>query len=186
MILPTTAAANDGVCMPCKGGYRKGMEESRKRYEAEKAYRETSAYRHWVWLVKQVYGDGNDHTILSDENMNFFAVNTLVGEVYNGGFDQYFHNSASDYYGNCVSGLKQIGAERSLALLLEATNLIWNGLDVPVTQMERALKINNINRQEAAYKNVLDNLDREFWKDEDGINNLLSDYRNKHRLDAGF
>ncbi len=35
LILPTTAARNDGLCMPCKGGYRQNIEDG-KHFHAER------------------------------------------------------------------------------------------------------------------------------------------------------
>ncbi|HBO3527472.1 hypothetical protein APA93_25060 [Pseudomonas aeruginosa] len=35
LILPTTAARNDGLCMPCKGGYRQNIEDG-KRFHTER------------------------------------------------------------------------------------------------------------------------------------------------------
>ncbi|MGV8346558.1 DMP19 family protein, partial [Pseudomonas aeruginosa] len=34
-MLPTTAARNDGLCMPCKGGYRQNIEDG-KRFHTER------------------------------------------------------------------------------------------------------------------------------------------------------
>ena len=186
MILPTTAANNDGLCMPCKGGYRNSMEESKKRYEREAAHRQTPTYRHWTWLVQQVHGDGLGFATLSEENKLFFAINTLIGEVYNGGFHQYFINSASDYYDKCIAGLHQIGAERSLALLVEAAKAIWGNEPVPKSRAARLEKLNDDSGLDASVLDRLDGLDRAFGKDEDGISSLASEYRVRHNLDYGF
>ncbi len=55
LILVTTAAANGGLCMPCKRGERKNIEEAKLR-RAEQKIAEANpepVTRHWRWLVKQ-------------------------------------------------------------------------------------------------------------------------------------
>ena len=111
MILPSTAQETGGRCMPCKGGYRQSMQESKRRYEEERRYRETPAYRHWVWLVDQVHGEGAGFESLSRENKVVFAVKACIGDVYNGGFLQYFGNSASDFHEWALVGLEVIGGK---------------------------------------------------------------------------
>lgn len=83
-ILVTTAQKNEGLCMPCKGGYRAHIEASKVRREEEKRYQESAERKHWHWLVVQVGNSGEGFAGLSRANQIFFATNLLIGEVYNG------------------------------------------------------------------------------------------------------
>jgi hypothetical protein len=57
MILISTAAANDGLCMPCKRGERRNIEAAKLR-RAEQKIAEANpdpATKHWRRLVRRVY-----------------------------------------------------------------------------------------------------------------------------------
>jgi hypothetical protein len=56
MILISTAAANDGLCMPCKRGERRNIEAAKLR-RAEQKIAEANpdpATKHWRRLVRRV------------------------------------------------------------------------------------------------------------------------------------
>ena len=94
LILPSTAAETGGACMPCKRGFRQNIEASQRRRLDDAKYRESPAGKHWQWLVQQVHNNPDGFEGLSTANQAFFAVGVLEGEVYNGGFEQYFFNSS--------------------------------------------------------------------------------------------
>src|SRR5262245_26049747 len=102
MILVATAQSNGGQCMPCKQGTRKTIDNARLQYaERKKAEANPSPEtKHWRWLVRQVRDGGFDG--LSPENQLYFAVCLLEGEIYNGGFEQYFHNSSANYFAQAL------------------------------------------------------------------------------------
>ncbi|MCH7335594.1 hypothetical protein [Acinetobacter sp. NIPH 2699] len=76
--------------MPCKNGYRKSIEVSKKFYEEERRYRESPEWKYWQWLVDQVNKTEMGFSELSYKSKLYFSINLLLGEVFNGGFDQYF------------------------------------------------------------------------------------------------
>lgn len=182
-ILLETAQRNEGLCMPCKRGYRKDIEASKVRHEEEKKYREGAEHKHWHWLVDQVYKVDAGFAKLSRENQLFFATNVVIGEVYNGGFDQYFHNSAADYFNLAIEGLTIMQASKSLALLLSAKTLLFGELDVPSNAGERRQLLQ---AQSEAYQEILESLDKEFWADPDELSERMTRYAKEHDLHKNF
>lgn len=113
--------------MPCAGGYRKDIEDSKARYQRDKQYRASAECKHWNWLVDQVYGTAAGFPGLSHPNQIYFASQLVLKEVYNGGFDQYFGNSSGDYFQFAVEGLSAMEATESLRLLTLAKQLVQGG-----------------------------------------------------------
>jgi hypothetical protein len=169
--------------MPCKGGYRKNIEASKVRYEEEKKYRDTAEHKHWRWLVDQVYKSEDGFTKLSLENRLFFATNLVIGEVYNGGFDQYFYNSSADYFNFAVQGLTTMQASKSLALLMSAKMLIFGELEVPSSTSERH-KI--LQAQSEAHQEELEKFDKAFWADPDRLSERMTRFAKEHDLHKDF
>jgi hypothetical protein len=167
--------------MPCKGGYRKSIEASKVRREEEKRY--TAEYKHWLSLVDQVHNANEGFARLTRENQLFFATNVVIGEVYNGGFDQYFHNSSADYFYFAVEGLTKLKALKSLALLMSAKALIFGDLEVPSNTSERR-KV--LLAQGEAHQEELDKLDKEFCSDPDQLSVRMTRYAEEHYLYKNF
>lgn len=182
-ILLSTAERNEGLCMPCKGGYRKNIEASKVRYEEEKKYRESAEHKHWHWLVDQVYKSDDGFAKLSRENQLFFATNLVIGEVYNGGFDQYFHNSSADYFNLAIDGLTTMQASKSLALLMSAKTLIFGELEVPSNTGERR---QIMQAQGDVHQAKLESFDKEFWADPDQLSERMTRYAKEHDLHKDF
>lgn len=186
-ILPSTAEKTGGLCMPCKGGYRKNIEESKVRYEQDKKYRETAEHKHWLWLVDQVHKSETGFSGLSHPNQLYFAANLLSGEVYNGDFDQYFHNSSGDYFQFAVEGLSTIGASESLHLLISAKQIVFGQAEVPSNTevRRRAIRAADSATQERQSKE-LDVLDHAFWTDPDNLGERLRQFAQAHGLHKNF
>ncbi|MDT4332445.1 DMP19 family protein [Methylomonas sp. MED-D] len=186
-ILLSTAEKNGGLCMPCKGGYRKSIDASKIRYEQDKRFRESSEHKHWQWLVDQVHNTETGFSGLSHGNQLYFATNLVSGEVYNGGFDQYFHNSSADYFRFAVEGLMAIGASKSLALLTEAKKMFFGDAEVPSDTCERR-SILRATDSEAQVKRdkELDVLDRAFWADPDKLGKRMSQFAKDNELHKNF
>ena len=81
-----------------------------------------------------MYGD-NLHE-LSDAQRTIFLNVALEREINNGGFNQYFFNSAGDYAYQTVDSLREVGAYTMADILQEAINLFPNG-ELPEDQFER-------------------------------------------------
>ena len=135
MVLPSTARKNQGLCMPCKNGTRKSMELAKELTAKERELDKTCPIRAmWRELVDKVYSPGGGFSSLSDVEKLYYAVNVLSGEVYNGGFDQYFFNTSAQDYRYAEFGLMQLGAKNSLRLLREAKHQLFGSCQVPKDQ----------------------------------------------------
>jgi hypothetical protein len=177
LIHPDTAAKNDGVCMPCKGGYRANIEAGKKQREQERISEQSAERKYWVGLVKRVHASADGFQQLSSPEKTYYAVSCLFGEVYNGGFDQFFSNSTGALYGYALDGLLEIEADASAALLVKAKQVAFGDARIPLDRAERNLKM-----REASSISDLDALDSEFWKDRDGIGARCEMYAKRHDL----
>ena len=134
-ILPTTAEATGGVCMACKKGFRKDIESAKKFYAEQRKYDPVREL--WLSLVRRVSKSELGFGGLTKDERLYFAVSCLNGEIYNGGFHQFFTSNAGEFYALVVDGLIELGATQALALLQEATELLFGGQVPPVDLNER-------------------------------------------------
>jgi hypothetical protein len=186
-ILISTSVKNGGLCMPCKGGYRKDIEDSKIRYAEEKKYRESAEHKYWQWIVDQVHKKENGFAEMSKPDQLYFAINILNGEVYNGGFDQYFHNSSGDFFSHSVEGLRVIGATESLALLLEAREILFGDAKVPSKTGERRSILRSKSEEVQNQENEkLDILDKAFWAAPDKLAERLEQFAKHNDLYKNF
>jgi Domain of unknown function (DUF4375) len=185
LILPSTAEANGGKCVPCKQGTRKGMAESRAYDEAQKAYDPYCEL--WASLVNRASGDSKLASF-SYEEQRYFSVCLLEGEVYNGGFDQFFSNSSGAYYLYCVDGLKDVAAEASLAILKNAAKIIFSDNEPPTDRQNRweMMQAAGTTDPTSEYHAKLNALDKQFWEDPDSLGDRLTGYAEKHGLVQPF
>ena len=185
MILVTTAEANGGECMPCKRGIRKKLEEGKVRAAQRKAAlaNPEPATLHWRWLVNAVYRTPSGIGGLSATNQNFFAAFLLEGEVYNGGFEQYFGNSSANFYAYAVRGLEDIGAAECRDILIAAKDVLFGTDGVPDTQAARLAEIEEMG---PARTEALNAIDRRFGAAAARMRELGRDYAAKHGLWDGF
>lgn len=168
LILPATAEKNGDLCMPCKNGYRKNIEQSKEYYKKERELDGTCPFRAlWRDLVKRVYDSSKGFEALSEDEKQYFAVGILDGEVYSGGFVQYFDNMPSEYYRYSELGLIRIGAKESLQLLRKAKLTVFGNNPVSKEQTKCWLHVND----EIAKK--LDDLDSQYYEMKEDIGELL-------------
>jgi hypothetical protein len=189
LILPTTAESTGGICMACKRGIRKSMEASRAYYESLKEY---DPFRElWKSLVER---SSSDRSLgqLSSEEQRYFAVSLLEGEVYNGGFDQFFWNSSGDYYQLAVAGLEDLGAASALAIVKEAADTVFGRSGPPADQTERWRILDSKTRRLSEVltryrqRSRLEGLDEQFWEDPDRLADRLTAYAEERGLVASF
>lgn len=167
--------------MPCKNGTRESMEAAKLYYQRERELDKTCPFRKlWRELVHRVHDTNLGYTGLSYAEKKYFAVGLLEGEVYNGGFDQYFHNSSSDYYSDAEVGLEEIGAMQSLSLLRQAKQIVFGDAAIPEdTEQRREILLQ---RDFDSYAKQLDELDRLFWEDPDELGERSESFARKHAL----
>lgn len=170
--------------MPCKDSYRQEIEGGRRRLDGEKKRRDSAPARFWLSLVDRVHHTPGGFGGLTAAEQIYFAVCILEGEVYNGGFDQYFSNNSADYYGRAVDGLKELGARQSLRLLLEAKEILFGENPLPTTQTDRIVVFPGISTHAAlqGWSDRLNELDRRFNEDPDGLGERIDRFAAKHGL----
>ncbi|PBS13471.1 hypothetical protein CMZ82_04805 [Lysobacteraceae bacterium NML93-0792] len=189
MILMATAARNAGLCMPCKNGTREQMAKNRAIGERDKARRESPGSKHWKWLVSEVSRAGGSLDTLSPANRLYFAASCLGGEVFNGGFGQYFHNSSSNHHAVVVESLEAMRAFRTLSLVREAASVAFVDAEVPRDWFARRKllwDVSDSRRRELEEK--LDAIDRVFYEreHEDEFIECVERFAESHRLYEGF
>lgn len=118
-----TARERGGLCVPCFRGEREQIEDGKRSYQEWKAYVASPPYLFWRDLVNRAHGDGLGR--VSPEERDYFAIGVLQGEVFNGGFYQYFSNSSGNLFDLTVAALERLGAKDALAALMDAKRLVF-------------------------------------------------------------
>ena len=85
-----------------------------------------AASRIWMFLSKFVEDDPELKTFTQPQRY-VLVVEDFEAEINNGGFDQYFVNSAGDHAHLCLSALEAIGASDALDLLKQAVAVFPDG-----------------------------------------------------------
>jgi hypothetical protein len=162
-ILPSTAAANGGKCVPCATGTRGQLEAGRRRNLEwrERMRRKQEAVERiqrreqpvfadflaeddpiailWSFLVGAAYRNGSqreDVEALSPAAKLVYFAQVLDGEVMNGGFRQFFANGSGRYAHEALFALRELGAPRAVELLRRAIAQ-FPGERVPQDHAER-------------------------------------------------
>lgn len=165
------------------------MEASRAYYQKLKEY---DPFRElWVSLVKRS-AENRELDGWSIEEKVYFSVCLMEGEVYNGGFDQYFTNSSGDYYRLALQGLEKMEAANSARLLREAARTMFDTDPPPDSQSERWRITNSkvrrltelVTRHHRSAQ--LERLDKHFYEDPDHLADRLTTFAEEHGLVAPF
>ncbi len=183
LILPITAESTGGVCMACKQGIRQNLERSRAYYKARAEYDPTDAL--WKSLVARSV-EAPLLTTLSSAERTYFTVCLLDGEVYNGGFDQFFSNSSGDHYADAASGLAEMEAWNALRILSEAAETIFGSDAPPQDQATRWDVMKRWAGHRPNPESYLDALDKEYWQDPDDLGDRLQAYAERTGLIEPF
>ncbi len=193
MILLATAARNDGLCMPCWNGTRQSMEEAKTRdrevREERKRFGESAEGRHWHWLIEQVHGNGCGFSGLSVQDQRYFAINALINDVYRGGLDAYFQNSAGGYIAEALAGLGEMQQFDVRDIVLAAQQLLFGNEAMEDHHAQRRLQIYRADGYlDDEVETALDALDGRFYAlvDDGQLEELLKAYAERHRLYAAF
>lgn len=126
----------------------------------------------YVFELEQSKGFGN----LTNTEKVVFCIENLENEVNNGGFNQFFFNSSGDYWRKTQEALQTIGALKTHDIFTNALSVFPNStpsIDWGVRQNE----VINLTVEKNAF---LNDLDRQFYKYEDNIGELLLDYVGSH------
>lgn len=168
-IHPDTAAKNGGLCMPCKRGTRAQIEAGKLQREQERAYDQSAERMYWLGLVHRVYETPKGFNGLAEPERVYYAVSCLISEMYNGGFDQFFSNSSGSLYGHALTGLFEMEADASAALLTQAKEALFGAQSVPTAQGERLRLMPTLQNDSCPVSEQLEKLDEAFYADLDGL-----------------
>ena len=116
-------------------------------------------------FIGELCDDGDNFKKLTEPQKIFYLNQNLEREVNNGGFDQYFCNSAGENAHETVTSLKAIGANKTADILQRAINLV--------------LQI--IEQAKEVPEEIWDDFDREFYSYQDDLNALNIKYVEKHK-----
>jgi hypothetical protein len=110
---------------------------------------------------------------LVNEQKTFYYNQNLEREVNNGGFNQYFFNSAGKFAMETIESLKAIGAHRTKDILQTAINQFHG--NIPADPRERQEKLEQID------EGIWEELDTKFFAYEDDLNSLNFEYIKNHK-----
>lgn len=116
---------------------------------------------------------------LSDECRVIYLLGCFSGEIYNGGFDQFFTNSSGNHALEVLEGLGTVGATNAGNLLRQA--LRWFPDSSPATDRERRWQQYQAFSRLTAYQEEMDALDKAFYEDQDNLDQLISAYVDQHQ-----
>lgn len=158
--------------MPCKSGNRENIERGKEYYKKQRELDNTCPFRAlWKELISKVHHTDGGFNSLSEDEQLYFSVNVLSGEVYNGGFDQFFTNSSGAYYRKAELGLVRLGATHSLKILRQAKEKYFGSNNVPQDR-EKRWELLRKNSTELD----LDSLDTLFYQDLDQLEHKLETF----------
>jgi hypothetical protein len=180
-ILSSTAAANDGKCVPCRAGTRASMESNRRKYREQlERSRVDPARIYWSALVQRVFATEDGFARLSALEQKYYVACCLQGEIYNGGLEQFFANSAGEHYERAVAVLEELEAPASLALLRKAKRLLFEDETVPIDMASRRVHIDRT--ASGARTEQLDALDAAYYEDPDDLDDRIVRFARRHGL----
>ena len=112
------------------------------------------------------------YDVLSENERIVKHVCLLESEVNNGGFDQYFFNSAGNYALQTMDLLRRIGSKGTLALLTQAIEAF--GLNPPSS--DRETRWAQMDMLPEAASDEWDRLNREFYNSTESLADLVVNY----------
>ena len=157
------------------------MEAARKWHKEQRERERTDPFRKlWLALVHRVHETPQGFSGLSEVEKQYFAVGLLDGEVYNGGFDQYFFNSSGCHYKHALLGLEEIGAKQSIAILQRAKQVVFGFDEVPEDTEKRRKLLQKLASDSRTKR--LEELDAQYYRDPDGLSARIDAFARAHGL----
>lgn len=114
---------------------------------------------------------------LTEPEKVFYCVYWLEGEVNNGGFNQYFFNSAGDFAQETVVALRKIGAHYTADILLQSFSVFPKNSPIR-DRYKRQKVLLKIGEEKEEF---LNELDEKFFAYTDPIGSLLIEYIKKQK-----
>jgi hypothetical protein len=125
-------------------------------------------YLQWSNSVDRKHID-KGYIALNPAERDLLHVSLLETEVNNGGFDQYFFNTAGDYALATVETLRRIGSSEALALLRQAVAVF--GATPPAT--DRTIRQSQMEDLPETAADLWEELDEQFWTLEEPLWQLV-------------
>jgi hypothetical protein len=100
-------------------------------------------------------------------------IETLEGEVNNGGFDQFFYNSAGDETAEIIQALETVGALKVAEIVKRAAGKFPGGMPPRDRFPRQDLLLAKVSPNAGAFADV----DQEFYAYPDDLSGLLAKYR---------
>lgn len=166
--------------MACKTGRREAIDGARAFYQRQRELDRVEPERlFWKSLVGRVNDEKGGFHTLSEAEQKYFAVQMLISEVYNGGFDQFFHNHSGEYYALASGMLLELAAQHSLRLLREAKTILFGTSDVPV---DTGVRRQFLTTHPVVNADSIQLLDKAFCSDPDSLDQKLASFAVAHGL----
>jgi len=168
--------------MPCQQGNRENIEASKEYYRKQKEYCPYRAL--WEDLVKKAHASSPPYKDLTNEELLYYSVKVLYGEIFNGGFNQFFCNSSGQLYSKSIQGLRVIGDQRTEDLLVQIKTVIFGDLEVPTDQLIRANLV--VEYEDTHGYERFDEVDNKFYEYCDDLSDLVEEYLRDSGLVAPY
>ena len=126
-----------------------------------------------VWAREAAFGID----ALTPPERVFLCVWNLEAEVNNGGFEQFFTNSAGDNAAETPSALRQIGAAQAAAIVEEAKS-VFHSAAPPADRDDRTEALAQLGESAT---NALNALDARFYEYPDNLEALLRQFVDRNR-----
>lgn len=120
---------------------------------------------------------GENMSVLSEAEKVFYITQSLEMEVNNGGFNQYFFNTAGNCCGELVAAFEAIGAVKTAQICQRAMDAF--GCEVPADRFARQDLLEELEGTE--FDDILDECDGAFYDYEEDLISLNYAYVMKHK-----
>jgi len=175
-ILESTALRTDGLCMPCKGGYRESIDEGKRHVGEQRERMLTDPYRK-LWGTRPPFPERLRWPLTSPKTL-FCCQSLGRGRLHRWISPILLQQHAEE-------GLIALGAFQTLELLQEAKDVLFPSIPVPISIAERRRALSSYpedNSPTPEWSEKLDALDNRYWADSEGITLRLEAFARNHGL----
>ncbi len=126
--------------------------------------------------ISQKCNYGDEIEKLNECEKTFFLTQALEAEINNGGFSQFFFNSAGNFAYETVTAFEAIGAVKTANICRKA--IASFGKKIP---KDRGKRMDFLDEYEDDVSDILNECDDAFFEYEEDLNQLNFDYIAKHQ-----
>lgn len=153
------------------------------RYDVERVLElknDSEIYSKLLERVHQLSKYGMELSKLSYVQRVVLYVSNLLGEVNNGGFNQFYFNTSGNYAHETHEALVFISAHKT-ADILEQANELWPAKKVPRDREKRIQTLHKIEENPSEINKKWDELSQLIWLNEEPVQKLLIEYVRKNK-----